>query len=267
MLKSFVGDAEGDHPCGALVVDGTTLFGATHEGTVFKMNTDGTDFTVIRTVEGGAIGELLRVGTKLCGATPSGGRFHFGSLYSMNLDGSDFRVLHEFAGGPGGSYPNDSMTLGGQTLYGATLSGGPDSRGTLFRINVDGTGFQVLHQFSDGRNPNGNMVLAGAMLYGATSWGGEFGNGTLFKIDTNGGSYVLLRSLATADGTVPRGGLTRWGDTLHGTTFLRGSHTWGVVYSLSLLPAILKPPQSRTAEVGAAVRFSVRATPPVMSYQ
>src|SRR5215471_15553793 len=46
--------------------------------------------------------------------------------------------------------------------------------GTLFSLNIDGTGFSVVHQFtgSDGYGPMARLVLSSNMLYGTTHGGG-----------------------------------------------------------------------------------------------
>ena len=59
------------------------------------------------------------------------------------------------------------------TLYGATESGGRSNRGTIFKLQTDGTGFTVLKDFSggDGERPC-CLTLSGTTLYGAAAIGG-----------------------------------------------------------------------------------------------
>src|SRR5207253_368863 len=91
---------------------GMTYFGGNNQnGTIFSINTDGTDFTLLhsfKSSEGGVpIGSLTLAGSQLYGSTTG---FSFvltsGAVFSMNLDGSAFTVIHTFAGSPGdGSHP------------------------------------------------------------------------------------------------------------------------------------------------------------------
>ena len=96
------------------------------------------------------LGSLTLSGSTLCGMTSSGGTSGIGTIFKINLDGTGFQLLHSFSGYsyPTAYNPQGSLTLSGSTLYGMTSGGGADSYGTIFQINTDGTGFQVLHSFN-----------------------------------------------------------------------------------------------------------------------
>ena len=136
--------------------------------------------------------------------------------------------------------------LSGDTLYGAAIGGGPYGVGTLFKLNVNGTGFTCLKRFSgsDGACPCGDLVLRGDTLYGTTYYGGGANNGTVFKINTNGTGFGVLKSFAAesygtnSDGAWPSGGLGLSGDTLYGTADEGGSQGFGLVFSLTLPPPL-----------------------------
>jgi len=52
-----------------------------------------------------------------------------------------------------GANPDMALTVSGSVLYGTTENGGPASYGTVFTMNTDGTGYTVLHTFTN--NPDG----------------------------------------------------------------------------------------------------------------
>jgi uncharacterized repeat protein (TIGR03803 family) len=47
--------------------------------------------------------------------------------------------------------------LSGNTFYGTTIVGGSGHGGTVFKVNADGTGFKVLHNFIEKAPPPGMM--------------------------------------------------------------------------------------------------------------
>ncbi len=99
-----------------------------------------------------------------------------------------------------------------------TQRGGPVGDGTVFALNVDGTGFHLLHTFSGGTNgasPVGGLALVGSTLYGATN--GTASN-TIFQVNTDGTGFHVLRYLQGSDGASPSGDFTLIGSTLFSTT-------------------------------------------------
>jgi hypothetical protein len=148
-----------------------------------------------------------------------------------------YSILYSFAGGTGdGFQPFGSLTLAGSTLYGLTYGGPhppspqPSYSGTLFKINLDGTGYQILHPFGgsdakDGTIPKGSLTLSGATLYGFTPYGGgpnDFNvGGSVFKINTDGTGYQNLHgwSANTTDNhRHPIGTPDVSGSTIYGMT-------------------------------------------------
>jgi uncharacterized repeat protein (TIGR03803 family) len=126
-------------------------------GTVFKINTDGTGFTILR---------------------------------------SFTTVPFNFPSNSDGALPNGGLALSGNSIYGTTWVGGSSGNGTVFAVQTDGTGFRTLYSFTvlseppidagtntDGANPDpGRLVLSSNTLYGITAYGGIGGNGTIFSI-------------------------------------------------------------------------------------
>src|SRR6266478_6058679 len=119
-----------------------------------------------------------------------------GGVFKMNKDGNGFSVLHVLAqDGSEGSSPTGALieaTNG--VLYGTAFDGGPSGLGSLFKINKNGAGFEVIHDFTgaidDGANPAGGLVQgADGALYGTATGGGTSYQGVVFKMNLDGGGF------------------------------------------------------------------------------
>jgi uncharacterized repeat protein (TIGR03803 family) len=202
VIHSFTGaPGDGNLPSySALAVSGSTLYGMTigggsaDQGAIFKMNTDGSNFSLLHsftpaTGDGGSpAGSLALIGSTLYGTARAGGSGGAGIAFEENTDGTGYAVLHNFAGQAGGdgAHPDAMLTLVAGRLYGTTDSGGTANLGTIFGMNLDGTGYTVMHNFlggtGDGAGPQGDLTLVGSALYGMTTGGGTSNFGTIFSI-------------------------------------------------------------------------------------
>jgi uncharacterized repeat protein (TIGR03803 family) len=286
-------NSDGANPQGSLVPSGNTLYGTTAQGgpqqggTVFALHTDGTGFAILHSFginpgeaanpEGG----LVLSGNALYGTTASGGSGDNGTVFKLNTDGTGFAILHSFTADSidsSGAYTNSdgadpsALVLSGGRLCGTASSGGSSGSGTLFAVNVDGSGFKILHSFvagsgpwysltnSDGGGPNA-LILSGRRLYGTTESGGSSGNGTVFSVNTDGTSFTTLHSFAAfqtniytnSEGGHPSSGLVLSDNTLYGTATDFGIFGGGTIFSIAL-PA--NPPQLTITSVGANVVLS-----------
>jgi uncharacterized repeat protein (TIGR03803 family) len=172
-----------------------------------------------------------------------------GTIFSLKTDGSNFTNLYAFTATPGttstnsdGARPDAGLVLSGNTLYGTTSAGGAAGGGTVFAINVNGSGFTNLHDFvpvSDGSNSQAALTLSGNTLYGTTSGGGQWGSGTVFSINTNGTAFTNLYnfsleySTGNGDGAFPSAGLALAGNTMYGTTEQGGNANLGVIFRIN----------------------------------
>src|SRR5438105_5904763 len=96
----------------------TTSGGSGNAGTVFKLNKDGSAYSVLHHFGGGDDGANLQAAIlaasdgKLYGATRQGGLYGSGTLFKLSPDGSGYDVFYHFSG------PSD----------------GADARGTLIEV-------------------------------------------------------------------------------------------------------------------------------------
>jgi uncharacterized repeat protein (TIGR03803 family) len=203
----------------------------------------------------------------LYGITSRGGSNDWGTVYRVDGNGSNFMVLHHFSFSTSdGSLPQGGMVLSGDTLYGTTSGGGASYAGTVFKINTDGSGFQIIGDFdysTTGGTPQGDLILSGDTLYGTTYGAGINGGGTVFSINTNSGSITVLHSFISptsngsgaytnSDGGWSVSGLLLVGNTLFGTTPYGGTNGVGVAYEI-ILPT---PPSLTIAPAGSNVTVS-----------
>jgi uncharacterized repeat protein (TIGR03803 family) len=246
-LHSFFGGTnEGANPQGSLILSGNTLYGTTisggggtssggglGNGTVFALNTDGTDFTNLHsfsslvhetnspfayTNSDGTLPQsgLVLSGNVLYGTAKDGGSFGEGTVFAVTTDGTDFTDLHSFNGSDGVG-PVAGLVLSGNTLYGTTFAGGSLSHGTVFAINTDGTDFATLNTFTPitydsplnvytnagGASPVGNLILSGSTLYGATELGGTNGIGTVFTLNLAAAPPTIQFTASPTNGVPP----------------------------------------------------------------
>ncbi len=257
VLHSFAGGVgDGGYPYGSLVHDGsgmlygtTRSYGANSVGTIFKVSTDGLTYNLITSFTGTAgvapgsySGcNLIYDGGWLYGTTQSGGTTNDGTIFKVRWDGSLFTSLHNFDDATnGGTYPKSNLLQSGDYIYGVTNNGGIYGSGTLYKMNIDKTGYTIMHHFnsvdgSNGDNPYSEPIQVGGTLYGTTYDGGVFGQGTIYKIETDGTGFSLLHSFqgGLTDGASPYSGLTYDGSFLYGATRNGGPSNYGSVYRIN----------------------------------
>jgi uncharacterized repeat protein (TIGR03803 family) len=260
VLKNFSDVPDGANPVGALTLSGSVLFGTTSyggssgNGTVFRLNTNGTGYVVLKsfstltydpssghyTNSDGQIpaGALTLSGNALYGTTAYGGSSDSGTVFELNTNGTGYTVLKTFTGGIDGGSPHAGLTLSGSVLFGTTYFGGISGFGTVFKLNTNGTGHTVLKNFTrgnDGSEPSGCVTVSDGVLYGMTFQGGSSGSGTVFKLNTDGTGYTMLKHFTGSnDGGYPFGGVTMWGTALYGTTSQGGDFGHGTVFKIDL---------------------------------
>jgi uncharacterized repeat protein (TIGR03803 family) len=231
----------------------STAGGLDNIGTVSRMTPAGVVTTLhsfIRTNDMGNTpfaGVIQASDGNLYGTTYFGGDGG-GSVYRLTLGGT-FTTLKLF----GTAKEDEFFPYAGLfqasdgNLYGTTLRGGLNDKGTVFRITLDGT-FTRLHDFNgdDGENPEGELIQGpDGNLYGTTLQGGTGGRGTIYRMTMAGVltslySFPSLSAFSTAGiainetGANPRSALFHAADgNFYGTTYQGGPGGYGTVYRIT----------------------------------
>lgn len=236
---------------------GTAYFGGEEGGgTLFSLALDGTGFTVLHEFGGGEPNPIFPyTGVTegpdglIYGTTFRGGTTDAGVVYSIAKDGTGFTVLHHFAAG-NGENPEGTLVVGSDgLLYGTTMMGGENNRGTVYRISASGA-HEVLYSFpsltrfnsqglatnSTGANPRAGLLLGlDGNFYGTTYQGGPAGHGSVFRM-TPAGEVSLFYGFAgpSFEGSGPLAALTQdAGGNFYGTTQRGGYLHRGAAFRLS----------------------------------
>ncbi len=262
VLHSFSGTHAGGAGPTARVVEGPdgrlygTTYGATieggttNQGTVFALNRDGTGHVALRRFtgqddEGANPYAELMVGQdgRLYGSTANGGLAKKGTLFVLRPDGGGYERLRSFGrSSEDGTVPYGPLfESAAGVLHGATSFGGTNGLGVVFRLQTDGTGYQLLRTFS-GDTTDGGVAYAGlvkgmdGLLYGTTYYGGAIDKGTIFRLQTDGSNLSVVQSFTGGGGDAvgPYAGLIRGTDgAFYGTSWHGGNFNKGTVYRVT----------------------------------
>ena len=258
-------NGDGQEPQGRLILNNDTLYGtATYGGlygggTVFRVDTNGNHFTVLKQFQPGGTngaypytgvllpGNDIVIGENFLGGSGGG----LGTIFQMDTNGNNFVVLHEFNSYPtNGAQPYGTLVQSGNTIYGTTYAGGTNGTGTVFKMNTNGANFTLLKSFSplvtntnsDGAYPRAGLILSGGVLYGTAYSGGVSSNGVVFRINTDGTGFTNLHNFSgttvsygaryNSDGANPVSRLALVGNNLYGTAS-SGSDSEGDIFSVN----------------------------------
>jgi uncharacterized repeat protein (TIGR03803 family) len=237
--------------CRGVMVSSNTVYGTTQAGgvpdrsTLFKINTNGSGYQVIKTFSStsgsstnsdGAVplAGMILCSNRLFGTTYAGGTGGLGTVFGVDPNGSNFMVLNHF-NGTNGKAPYVGLTASGNILYGTTAAGGISNKGAIFQVNTDGTEFGLVKSFvtSDGFLLLSGVTLNGDTLYGTTFGAGLTNRGTIYSIKTNGDDFTTLHNFFETEGSQPRYQLVLAGNTLYGVTDGNGIESNSVIYRIN----------------------------------
>lgn len=261
-LRSFANTNDGAYPVVGVVFGtdgllyGTTYTGGntsgTNYGTIFRLNTSGGSFTVLKRFTGTApdgqypqAALLPASDGALYGTTYLGGANGYGLLFKITTGGA-FTRLYSFTYAADGAYPIGALVQASDgKLYGHALGSSNNAIAchTAFSATTAGV-VSTLYNFTCDSN-GGGLPLApftvgtDGNLYGSTYGynSGASGNsgGTLYRLSTSGALSTLHRfDLATADGLNPRAPLLAAADgNFYSTAIYGGAKNGGTIYRLT----------------------------------
>ena len=282
-IRSFTGGSDGGYLYGALAEGSDGMFygtgnqgGAYGQGTVFRMNKDGTGFAVLNVFNGSSgsrpfAGVIEGTDGAIYGTTISGGAVGYGVVFRMNKNGTGYTVLRSFSATEG-IYPYGGVVEGSDgALYGANNQGGVYGAGTVYRINKDGSGFAVLRSLN--QNPDGAYPQYGVRegsdgaLYGTGTQGGTSGGGTVYRLNKDGTGFEVLQAMGTTAGSPrnPTGKLAFGSDgRFYGTSAAGGDANLGTIFALQIVPPNQAPslanPGNRSVNELTTLAFALSAT-------
>jgi len=144
-LHTFNNPEDGEGVYNTLTIVGNSLYGTTGIGgtngwgTLFEIDTDGTNFKKLYDISsaGGTMvrSTLVLSGAYLYGTASEGGTSDLGTIFRFNKDGSGFEKLYDFQNEIDGKRP-EKFVMSGDTIFGYTWEGGINNDGILYRYIV-----------------------------------------------------------------------------------------------------------------------------------
>lgn len=149
-------NVNGASPSAGLTASGNTLFGTAasggffdnkggEAGTIYKINADGTEFTLLHKFagifEGSSPAAALAVsGNTLYGTTSSGGQGSAGTVFQMDTNGNNFTTIHTFLF-QGGTPLGDLLVANGKIFGTSEFS----EKGSGYVFSITPTGVPTIH--------------------------------------------------------------------------------------------------------------------------
>ena len=210
-LVYFTG-SNGGGPLNTLLLKGSTLYGASgggasNDGVIFSVHTDGTSFTLLHQFTG-ADG-MMPQGTPRLGPAGVFVWHHLrrrlygnGVLFSISPNGT-YTILHAFTGGADGGTPTSLLISSAGELVGSTYYGGadttclpPDGCGIVFTYLPATAKYTVAYTFPtvQSAEPMLGSIGPGPTVYGTTAY---ITLNTIFSLGPAG-----LKTVATLTGGV-----------------------------------------------------------------
>ena len=250
---------------GLVLAPSGTFYGTAEIDNVFKINTEGNQSVLYNfcsqpnCTDGANPKAALIQGPagNVFGTTANGGANGKGTVFRMAPSGT-VTTIYSFCAQTNcidGSAPEGALVLGTDgNFYGTTSEGGANGRGTIFKVNPQGT-FTTLYNFcsrthcADGSGPIPGLVQgADGNFYGMTLNGGTGQAcatktcGTFFKMTSTGRLttlYDFCSQTGCTDGLSPINVIQATDGNFYGTTFLGGANGAGTFFRITTSGALI----------------------------
>ena len=232
-----------------LKLDNSTLYGITYYstmydfdgGTVFSINTDGSNFQVLldlSTNEQRLPLDLEIYENKIYYIVQgTDNESAAGNLYSMDFDGSNLTLLKNWESVIERQLPIDIELFDG-VVYGVFMRGAVEGMSSsnnsiIFSINTDGTNYQDIKTFTEEEGQSvSNLYIYNNEIYGTALNGGTANFGTLFKMGLDGSNFQILHDFIGIEGVSPYA-ITEIDGLLYGSCRQGGVHNYGSLYTIN----------------------------------
>lgn len=211
-----------------------------------QRNATAYQFTTLASLPGGELiapsGALATDGTYLYG-TSQGAYPNGGAVFRVGLDGSGLVKLRNLNQYDTGYNPYGGVTVANSKLFAVKFRGGPPTNsiigsGTVFSMDLDGTGHQILQTFGSpaapSLRPHETVVVVDSTLYGTTTGQLVHDFGSIYSVSSDGSNFKVLHEFNGADGSYPVTRLLPFGDRLFGATagFAVPGYNGGTIFSI-----------------------------------
>ena len=220
-----------------------SLGGPSGEGTLFKVNQNGTGFSVLHNFQSPAgfypMGNLLQASDgNLYGSCHEGGMYASCTIFKYNPVTSNYTDVYDFDI-TNGDFPKSGLIEGpAGKLYGVASSGGVTGNGVIYSYDMNTNTYTPEYSFGSGNNgslPYGSPILVGSMLYGMTSSNIINGSGILYSYDISSKTFSELFIFGGSYGKSPMGSLLSANNgKLYGMTKDGGANNYGIIFSYDL---------------------------------
>jgi uncharacterized repeat protein (TIGR03803 family) len=233
--------------------------GVSNQGSAFKIDTSGTNFTKIYDFNFATGGHpegtpAFYNGSTLIGTSFDGGPSNYGVIFSMDFNGAGYSVLSVLDFFTIGANSRSGFVYdGGNSYYTLTSAGGSVNSGTMIKIDASGQNTTTEFSFNapdvSGGLPFSSLIKSqNGKVYGATTKGGVNASGVVYELDAQGGNFQKVADFNNASGNDCRGSLLEVGSDLFiGLSYGGGSFNFGSLFEVDASGALPVVPTQKIA--------------------